>query len=96
MNREQAKQMAVSRDCHCIEGNNRDNNFNEAIDKVFDYFESKEKILMDYLTEEEFERTRIATITADPIASMITNSAATTFWEVKQFIEVNKIFKEEE
>lgn len=95
MNREQAKQMAVSRDCHCVEGSNRDNNFNEVIDKVFDHFESKEKMLLDYLTEEEVQRTKIATISADPIASMITNSAATAFWEVKQFIEVNKIFKEE-
>lgn len=96
MNREQAKQMAVSRDCHCVEGSNRDNNFNEVIDKVFDYFESKEKTLIDFLTEEENVRTKIATISADPVFLMLMNTAATSFWEVKQFIEVNKIFKEEE
>jgi hypothetical protein len=95
MNREQAKSLAASRDCHCVEGSNRDNNFNEVIDKVFEHFESKEKLLMDFLTEEENVRTKVASSQTSPIAAMLMNSAATSFWEVKQFIEVNKIFKEE-
>jgi len=40
MNREKAKKMAQSRDCHCIKGKDRDNNYNECIDKIFDYFET--------------------------------------------------------
>lgn len=89
MNREQAKQLAASRDCSCIEGKNRDSNFNEVIDKVFDHFEAKEKMLMDYLSEEEAERTKLATLAKTDWESMLFNSAATSFWEVKQFIEVN-------
>lgn len=41
MNREIAKKKAQSRDCHCINGENRDSNFNSVIDEVFDYFEEK-------------------------------------------------------
>ena len=40
MNRELAKKKAQSRDCHCINGENRDSNFNSVIDEVFDYFEN--------------------------------------------------------
>ena len=43
MTREEAKNMALSRDCHCIKGKNRDSNYDECIDKVFDYFESELK-----------------------------------------------------
>ena len=39
MNREIAKKKAQSRDCHCINGEDRDSNFNSVIDEVFDYFE---------------------------------------------------------
>jgi hypothetical protein len=45
MTREEAKKMALSRDCHCIKGENRDSNYDECIDKVFDYFESELKKL---------------------------------------------------
>jgi hypothetical protein len=41
MTREQAKEMALSRNCRCVEGKNRDSNYNECIDKVFDYFEKE-------------------------------------------------------
>lgn len=41
MNRELAKKKAQSRDCHCINGEDRDSNFNSVIDEVFDYFENK-------------------------------------------------------
>ena len=41
MNRETAKKKAQSRDCHCINGEDRDSNFNSVIDEVFDYFENK-------------------------------------------------------
>jgi len=41
MTRQEAKTSALSRDCSCVAGKDRDNNFNEIIDKVFDYFESK-------------------------------------------------------
>ena len=41
MNREIAKKKAQSRDYHCINGENRDSNFNSVIDEVFDYFEEK-------------------------------------------------------
>lgn len=39
MTRDEAKKLAKSRDCHCIKGKDRDNNYNECIDKIFDYFE---------------------------------------------------------
>jgi predicted SprT family Zn-dependent metalloprotease len=45
MEREEVKKMALSRDCHCVLGKDRDTNFNEVIDKVFDYFESELKKL---------------------------------------------------
>jgi hypothetical protein len=45
MKREEVKKMALSRDCHCVLGKDRDTNFNEVIDKVFDYFESELKQL---------------------------------------------------
>ena len=45
MNRKQAKQMAQSRDCHCIQGIDRDNNYVECVDKIFDFFEKKYKKL---------------------------------------------------
>tara|TARA_R110001632_G_scaffold46979_1_gene119102 strand:- start:712 stop:924 length:213 start_codon:yes stop_codon:yes gene_type:complete len=35
------KKKALSRDCRCIKGKDRDNNFNEVIDKIFDYFQKK-------------------------------------------------------
>jgi hypothetical protein len=37
--------MARSRDCHCIKGKDRDNNYNECIDKIFDWHENEIKIL---------------------------------------------------
>jgi hypothetical protein len=39
MTRKQAKKMAQSRDCHCIKGKDRDNNYNECVDKIFDWHE---------------------------------------------------------
>lgn len=39
MDREEAKKMAQSRDCHCVKGEDRDNNYNECIDAVFDWHE---------------------------------------------------------
>lgn len=41
MTREDAKKMAMSRDCHCIKGVDRDNNYKECIDKIFDFLERK-------------------------------------------------------
>jgi len=35
LSREEAKQKAVSRDCSCILGKDRDNNYNEVIDEVY-------------------------------------------------------------
>ena len=40
MTREEAKKMAQSRDCHCINGKDRDTNYNSCIDKIFDWHES--------------------------------------------------------
>ena len=39
MTRKEAKNMARSRDCKCIKGKDRDNNYAECIDKVFDWHE---------------------------------------------------------
>jgi len=39
--RQEAKTSALSRDRSCVTGKDRDSNFNEVIDKVFDYFEGK-------------------------------------------------------
>lgn len=36
MTREEAKKMAQSRDCHCVKGKDRDTNYAECIDKIFD------------------------------------------------------------
>lgn len=41
MNRETAKKMAISKDCHCVEGKNRDNNYNEVIDLIFNVMENR-------------------------------------------------------
>ena len=41
------KKKALSRDCRCIKGKNRDNNFNEVIDKIFDYFQKKINTTLD-------------------------------------------------
>jgi len=37
MTRKEAKKMAQSRDCSCVKGKDRDNNYAECIDKVFDW-----------------------------------------------------------
>lgn len=41
MTRDQAKKMAQSRDCSCVNGKDRDNNYNQCIDKIFDWHESE-------------------------------------------------------
>ena len=45
MNRELAKKKAMSRDCHCVKGKDRDNNYNSIIDEIFDWHESEVKKL---------------------------------------------------
>lgn len=51
MTREEAKKMALSRDCHCIKGKDRDNNYAECIDKIFDWHESEvKKLTIHYLS----------------------------------------------
>ena len=46
MTRDEAKKLAQSRDCHCIEGKDRDNNYDECVDKIFDYFENEMNVAM--------------------------------------------------
>lgn len=41
--RQEAKEMARSRDCSCVLGKDRDNNFNQVIDKIYDHFEQYER-----------------------------------------------------
>ena len=41
MKRNQAKIKALSRDCNCVGGKNRDNNYNDIIDNVYDHFEKE-------------------------------------------------------
>jgi hypothetical protein len=41
--RQMAKDMAMSRDCSCVLGKDRDSNFDQVIDKVYDYFEQYER-----------------------------------------------------
>lgn len=36
MNRELAKKKAQSRDCKCVKGKDRDNNYNSVIDEIFE------------------------------------------------------------
>ena len=36
LTREEAKQKAISRNCSCILGKDRDNNYNEVIDEIYD------------------------------------------------------------
>jgi hypothetical protein len=45
MNRELAKKKAQSRDCHCVKGKDRDNNYDAAIDEIFDWHENEVKNL---------------------------------------------------
>ena len=45
MNREIAKSRAQSRDCHCVNGKDRDNNYDAVIDEVFDWHEKEVKNL---------------------------------------------------
>ena len=40
MTRKQAKKMAQSRDCSCVKGKDRDSNYNECVDIIFDYHEN--------------------------------------------------------
>lgn len=40
MTRVYAKRLARSRNCKCVKGVNRDNNYNECIDAIFDHFEN--------------------------------------------------------
>jgi hypothetical protein len=41
--RQEAKEMARSRDCHCVLGKDRDTNFDQVIDKIYDNFEQYER-----------------------------------------------------
>lgn len=41
--RQEAKEMARSRDCHCVLGKDRDSNFEQVIDKIYDHFEQYER-----------------------------------------------------
>lgn len=41
--RQMAKEMAKSRDCQCVLGKDRDTNYNDVIDKIYDYFEQYER-----------------------------------------------------
>lgn len=41
--RKMAKEMAKSRDCHCVLGKDRDNNFDSVIDQIYDHFEQYER-----------------------------------------------------
>ncbi len=41
--RQLAKEMARSRDCHCVLGKDRDSNFDLVIDQIYDYFEQYER-----------------------------------------------------
>ena len=41
--RNMAKEMAKSRDCHCVLGKDRDSNFDQVIDKIYDHFEQYER-----------------------------------------------------
>jgi hypothetical protein len=43
MTREQVKNKALSRDCNCVAGKDRDSNFNDVINELFDYFEAIDK-----------------------------------------------------
>jgi len=45
MNREIAKSKVQSRDCHCVKGKDRDNNYDAVIDEVFDWHEKEVKNL---------------------------------------------------
>jgi len=44
MSRKDAKKLACSRDCSCVKGKERDNNYNECVDKIYDYFDDKLKL----------------------------------------------------
>lgn len=41
--RQMAKEMAMSRDCHCVLGKDRDSNFDLVIDQIYDHFEQYER-----------------------------------------------------
>lgn len=41
--RQIAKEMARSRDCHCVLGKDRDSNFDLVIDQIYDHFEQYER-----------------------------------------------------
>lgn len=41
--RQMAKEMARSRDCHCVLGKDRDTNFDLVIDQIYDHFEQYER-----------------------------------------------------
>jgi 5-methylcytosine-specific restriction endonuclease McrA len=47
ISKEKAKKMAQSRDCSCIKGKDRDNNYNECIDKIYKSFKEDIKIFQE-------------------------------------------------
>ena len=55
MNRELAKKKAMSRDCHCVKGKDRDNNYNSIIDEIFDWHESEVKKLSIHSVSQQRE-----------------------------------------
>ena len=47
IDRKKWKKKARSRDCSCVNGKDRDSNFNEVIDKLCDKFNKREKELQN-------------------------------------------------
>jgi len=40
LNRKELKEKAMSRDCSCVAGKDRDSNFNEVVDEICEYYEN--------------------------------------------------------
>jgi len=46
MEKSKAKKLARSRDCSCVLGKNRDNNYNEVIDMIYKDFKKEKKAII--------------------------------------------------
>ena len=90
MNRKKAKKKAQSRDCSCVLGKDRDNNYNSVIDKVFDDHEKKVKKLSIHLVSKSLQadiRNKLS-----PLSNLIAmlEDGADDEWLEKQVVECKK------
>lgn len=94
LTREEAKLKAMSRDCHCVNGKDRDNNFNEVIDEIFEAYEDElQKIHNSYykMNKEYTKRMNEAysDLSKDFANEVIKNKELQEYKEMIEWMELN-------